>query len=71
VDLFRIDNADIHKPFEIRLLGHCKLRLRSSDPTFPSGIIYGVANPKSLADTLRECSLKERTRRRITTRVET
>jgi hypothetical protein len=70
VELFRIDNFDILKPFGMRLLGHCKVVLHSSDPSFSLGVLYGIPNLESLADTLRECSLKERTRRRITTIVD-
>jgi hypothetical protein len=32
--------------------------------------ISGIANLENLADTLRECSLTERTRRRITTLIQ-
>lgn len=70
VELFRIDDFDIHKPIGMRVLGYCALHLRSSDPDFTEVIIEGIPNLESLADLLRECSLKERTRRRITTIVE-
>jgi membrane protein YdbS with pleckstrin-like domain len=70
VELFRIDNFDILKPFGMRLLGHCRLVLHSSDPSFSLGVIYGIPDLEALADTLRECSLKERTRRRVTTIVD-
>jgi hypothetical protein len=29
-------------------------------------MLYGIRNLEKLADTLRECSLRERTRRRVT-----
>jgi membrane protein YdbS with pleckstrin-like domain len=70
VELFRIDHFDLHKPLGMRLLGHCSLHLRSSDPSFPSVMILGIRDLESLADTLRECSLRERTRRRVTTFVQ-
>jgi uncharacterized membrane protein YdbT with pleckstrin-like domain len=70
VELFRIDHFDLHKPLGMRLLGHCMLELRSSDANFQTVNIYGIENLERLADTLRECSLKERTRRRITTLVQ-
>lgn len=70
VELFRIDDFGIEKPFGMRLLGHCRLHLRSSDPSFPAGVVYGIPDLEALADTLRECSLRERTRRRVTTFVE-
>ena len=34
---------------------------------FETVIIYGIPHLEQLADTLRECSLRERTRRRVTT----
>jgi len=79
LELFRIDDFDLHKPFGMRLVGHCKLHLRSSDPNLharssdPSlheAMLYGVPNLERLADTLRDCSLKERNRRRVTTFVQ-
>jgi uncharacterized membrane protein YdbT with pleckstrin-like domain len=70
VELFRIDHFDVHKPFGMRLVGHCVLHLRSTDASFPSVMIAGVPELERLADTLRECSLRERTRRRVTTFVQ-
>jgi membrane protein YdbS with pleckstrin-like domain len=70
VELFRIDHFDLHKPLAMRLAGQCLLHLRSSDTSFPTVIILGIPNLESLADTLRECSLRERTRRRVTTFVQ-
>jgi len=67
VELFRIDDFDLHKPLGMRLAGHCQLHLRSSDPDQQSVFIYGIPDLEHLADTLRECALKERKRRRITT----
>jgi uncharacterized membrane protein YdbT with pleckstrin-like domain len=70
VELFRIDHFDIHKPLGMRLVGQCLLHLRSTDENLPTVKIYGIPNLEELADTLRECSLRERTRRRVTTFVE-
>jgi uncharacterized membrane protein YdbT with pleckstrin-like domain len=70
VELFRIDDFDVHKPLGMRLAGHCLLHLRSSDPDQETVIIYGIPNLEALADTLRECALRERKRRRITTIVD-
>jgi membrane protein YdbS with pleckstrin-like domain len=67
VELFRIDDFDIHRPFGMRVLGHSMLHLRSSDPDLPTLIIKGIPNIDALSDQLRECSLRERTRRKITT----
>jgi hypothetical protein len=65
IELFRIDHFDLHKPLGMRLAGYCLLHLRSSDPSFETVILYGIPNLEQLADTLRECSLRERTRRRV------
>ena len=70
LELFRIDHFDLHKPLGMRLVGQCLLHLRSSDASFATVIIYGIPNLEKLADTLRECSLRERTRRRVTTFVQ-
>jgi hypothetical protein len=70
MELFRIDHFDLHKPLGMRIVGHCMLHLRSSDPSFPTVMLLGIPNLETLADTLRECSLRERTRRRVTTFVE-
>ena len=70
VELFRVDHFDLHKPLRMRLAGQCLLHLRSSDTSFPTVMILGIPNLESLADTLRECSLRERTRRRVTTFVQ-
>ena len=70
IELFRIDHFDLHKPLGMRLVGNCLLHLRSSDASFDTVILYGIPNLEQLADTLRECSLRERTRRRVTTFVQ-
>ena len=70
IELFRIDHFDLHKPLGMRLAGYCLLHLRSSDASFETVILYGIPDLERLADTLRECSLRERTRRRVTTIVE-
>jgi uncharacterized membrane protein YdbT with pleckstrin-like domain len=70
IEVFRIDHFDLHKPLGMRLVGHCVLDLRSSDTSSATVILYGIPNLDALADTLRECSLRERTRRRLTTFVQ-
>jgi uncharacterized membrane protein YdbT with pleckstrin-like domain len=70
LELFRVDHFDLHKPLGMRLAGHCLLHLRSSDASFATVIIYGIPKLEKLADTLRECSLRERSRRRVTTFVQ-
>ena len=70
IELFRIDHFDLHKPLGMRLAGYCLLHLRSSDASLPTVILYGIPHLEQLADTLRECSLRERARRRVTTFVQ-
>ncbi len=70
IELFRIDHFDLEKPLGMRLVGHCLLRLRSSDPNFPTVTLYGIPNLEALADQLRDCSLHERARRKVTTFVQ-
>jgi hypothetical protein len=67
VELFRIDHFELKKPFGMRLVGHCVLHLSSSDPGFQTVVLSGIPGLELLADTLRECSLRERTRRKVTT----
>jgi uncharacterized membrane protein YdbT with pleckstrin-like domain len=70
IEVFRIDHFDVHKPLGMRLVGHCLLDLRSSDTSSATVILYGIPGLEQLADTLREYSLRERTRRRLTTFVQ-
>lgn len=70
VELFRLEHFDIHKPLGMRMLGHCVLNLRSTDEHVPKVMLRAIPDLEQLADTLRECSLRERTRRRVTTLVE-
>ena len=67
VELFRIDHFDLFKPLGMRLVGQCMLHLRSSDAGFPSVVLLGIPDLEALSDTIRECSLRERTRRKVTT----
>ena len=67
VELFRIDHFDLLKPLGMRMLGHAILHLRSSDASFASVILRGIPNIEALSETLRECSLRERKRRAVTT----
>ena len=67
VELFRIDHFDFIEPFGMRLVGQNMLHLRSSDPEFASVRLYAIPDLKTLGDKLRECSLRERKRRAVTT----
>jgi len=71
VELFTIEHFDVHKPLGMRLAGYCKLHLRSADDHATSIMLYGIPDLEALADQMRESSLRERTRRRVTTFIET
>ena len=67
LELFRIDHFELRQPIGARLLGHCSLHLFSSDAELDNFAIYGIPNLPALADQLRECQLRERARRSLTT----
>ncbi|HUB28675.1 MAG TPA: PH domain-containing protein [Terracidiphilus sp.] len=67
LELFRIDHFELRKPLGSRILGYGSLHLYSSDAEFENFSIYGVRGLEALADQLRECQLRERTRRGLTT----
>jgi hypothetical protein len=65
LELFRVDHFDLLKPLGMRMLGQCMVHLHSSDQGMTSVNLYGIPDLEALADKLRECSLRERTRRRV------
>jgi uncharacterized membrane protein YdbT with pleckstrin-like domain len=67
LELFRIDHFELLKPLGMRLLGYAELHVFSSDAEFEKFYIYAVPNLQALSETLRECQLRERTRRGLTT----
>lgn len=67
LELFRIDHFELRQPLGARLLGHASLHLFSSDAELDNFAIYGIPNLPALADQLRDCQLRERTRRSLTT----
>ena len=67
LELFRIDHFELRQPLGMRLMGQARLHLYSSDAELENFNIYGVPNLPALADRLRECQLRERTRRSLTT----
>ncbi len=67
LELFRIDHFELHKPLGMRVLGLSSLHLFSSDAELTNFYIYGIPNLEALADELRTCQLRERTRRGLTT----
>jgi membrane protein YdbS with pleckstrin-like domain len=67
LELFRIDHFELRQPLGARLLGHCSLHLFSSDAEMENFSIYGIPGLPALADQLRDCQLRERARRSLTT----
>jgi membrane protein YdbS with pleckstrin-like domain len=67
LELFRIDHFELRKPLGKRLLGQSSLHLFSSDAELKSFLIYGVPNLGLLAEEIRNCQLRERARRGLTT----
>lgn len=67
LELFRIDHFELRKPLGSRLLGYGSLHLYSSDAELENFSIYGVHHLEALSDQMRECQLRERTRRGLTT----
>ena len=67
LELFRIDHFELRKPLGMRLLGQASLHVYSSDAELENFYIYGVPSLESLSDTLRNCQLRERSRRGLTT----
>lgn len=67
LELFRVDHFEIREPFGSRILGQSFLHLFSSDAELENFSIYAIPNLSALADQLRECQLRERARRSLTT----
>ena len=67
LELYRIDHFELRQPLGSRLLGQAFLHLYSSDAELENFTIYAIPNLPALADQLRECQLRERTRRGLTT----
>jgi membrane protein YdbS with pleckstrin-like domain len=67
LELFRIDHFELRKPLGRRLVSQCTLNLFTTDHEEPEVVLYGIQNLEQLADTLRECQLRERKRRGLTT----
>ena len=67
LELFRVDHFELRKPFGMRIMGYAALHLFSSDAEFQTFYIYGVHNLDGIAEELRNCQLRERQRRGLTT----
>jgi membrane protein YdbS with pleckstrin-like domain len=67
VELFRVDDFDLLRPFGMRLLGYGALRVKSSDRNVADLLILGIDAEEldRLYEQLREASLRERERRGV------
>ncbi|HEX3746704.1 MAG TPA: PH domain-containing protein [Bryobacteraceae bacterium] len=67
LELFRIDHFEYRKPLGMRLLGQSALHVYSSDAELSKFYIYGIPNLQAISEELRNCQLRERARRGLTT----
>jgi len=67
LELFRIDHFELRKPLGMRLLGSSSLKIYTSDTELSKFYLYAIPDLESIAETLRTCQLRERTRRGLTT----
>jgi uncharacterized membrane protein YdbT with pleckstrin-like domain len=67
LELFRIDHFELHRPLGMRLMGQAALRIFSSDAELENFYIYAIPGLDALANTMRDCQLRERSRRSLTT----
>jgi len=67
LELFRVDHFELRKPVGMRVMGYAALHLFSSDAEFQTFYIYGIHNLESISEELRNCQLRERQRRGLTT----
>jgi len=65
IELYNLDHFDIISTVGMRMAGFSMLQLRTTDASYPNVTIYGIPDLEQLSNTLRECALRERTRRRI------
>ncbi len=67
LELFRIDHFELRKPIGQRLLGQASLHIFSSDAEMQRFYLYGIPHLEPLAEKLRNCQLRERKRRGLST----
>ena len=65
LELFRVDHVSVKKPIGMRLVGYGYVELATSDSNEPRVVLSGLRDFESLAEHIRECSLRERQRRGI------
>lgn len=65
LELFRVDHVTVEKPLGMRMLGKGLVRLVTSDRSEGHVLLYGLQGFETLAEQIRDHSLKERERRGI------
>lgn len=65
LELFRIDDYEILRPFSMRIVGHAELRLRTSDRNNETIRIQGIPGIEDIAEEIRKHVLRERETRNI------
>ncbi len=65
IELYRVDDYVVIKPWTMRVLGFGVLYLRSTDRNTPRVYLVGLPNVDALAEDLRGCSLAEKKRRGV------
>ncbi|MGM0641825.1 MAG: PH domain-containing protein [Thermotogota bacterium] len=68
LELYRLQDFEIRKPFLMRLMGYGYLNIHTSDKTSPLITIYGIKNIEKLAEDLRKTSNIERKRHGVSIR---
>jgi len=67
LELFRIDHFELRKPLGMRVFGFSSLKVYTSDTELSKFYLYAIPNLEAIAETLRTCQLRERSRRGLTT----
>jgi uncharacterized membrane protein YdbT with pleckstrin-like domain len=66
LELFRVDHVTVERPLGMRMLGQGRVRLITTDRTEREVVLYGIPSVDTLAEQIRDYSLRERQRRGIT-----
>lgn len=62
IELFRIKDVTVLRPFHIRIFGLSNIRIDSSDITSPVTYLLGIRNGDEIAEQLKELVIAERKR---------
>ena len=65
LELFRVDHVSVEKPLGMRMLGHGRIKIVTSDQSESHLVLSGLPDFELLAEKLRNASLEQRQRRGI------